>query len=73
MVFERRAEQIAGALLRTEGKWIAAFYFNNTLFRTAFGYHRVLKIATGMNGTVYRVQFVSFTEGHFRTTGPLAN
>jgi hypothetical protein len=44
---EKRAVQIAAGRVRTEGKWIAGFYFNNALFRTAAVYHRVLKIIVG--------------------------
>ncbi len=44
---EKRALQIAAGRVRTEGKWIAGFYFNNALFRTAAVYHRVLKIIVG--------------------------
>jgi hypothetical protein len=41
---EKRASQIAAGKVRTEGKWVAGFYFNNALFRTAAVYHRILKI-----------------------------
>lgn len=44
---EKRAVQIAAGRVRTEGKWVAGFYFNNVLFRTAAVYHRILKIVVG--------------------------
>jgi hypothetical protein len=44
---EKRAKRISVGEVRTDGKWIAGFYFNNALFRTAAVYHRILKIATG--------------------------
>ncbi len=44
---EKRAKRIAKGALRTDGKWVAGFYFNNGLFRTAAVYHRVLKIIIG--------------------------
>jgi hypothetical protein len=44
---EKRAAQIAAGRVRTDGKWIAGFYFNNALFRTAAVYHRILKIIVG--------------------------
>jgi hypothetical protein len=43
----QRAAQIAKGRVRTGGKWIAGFYFNNALFRTAAVYHRILKIVVG--------------------------
>jgi hypothetical protein len=42
-----RARKMAASKLRTEGKWTAGFYFNNSLFRTAAVYHRSLKAVTG--------------------------
>ena len=49
----QRAARIGAGNLRTKGLWIAGFYFNNALFRTAAVYHRVLQIAaaphTGRN------------------------
>jgi hypothetical protein len=42
-----RARKMSLSKLRTEGKWTAGFYFNNSLFRTAAVYHRSLKIVTG--------------------------
>jgi hypothetical protein len=47
-----RAARIAGGNLKTDGLWIAGFYFNNALFRTAAVYHRMLKVITGANGYV---------------------
>jgi hypothetical protein len=44
---QKRAQKIAVGQVRTDGKWIAGFYFNNALFRTAAIYHRVLKIVVG--------------------------
>lgn len=49
---EKRAAQIAVGRVRTDGKWIAGFYFNNALFRTAAVYHRFLKVITGKGGYV---------------------
>ncbi len=43
----QRAVQIAKGKVRTNGQWIAGFYFNNALFRTAAVYHRILKIVVG--------------------------
>jgi hypothetical protein len=40
----KRAARIAAGRVRTNGQWIAGFYFNNALFRTAAVYHRILKI-----------------------------
>jgi hypothetical protein len=42
-----RAAQIAKGRVRTDGQWVAGFYFNNALFRTAAVYHRILKIVVG--------------------------
>ncbi|MGD0789630.1 MAG: hypothetical protein ABR898_16775 [Terracidiphilus sp.] len=49
---KKRASQIAAGSVRTDGKWIAGFYFNDALFRTAAVYHRVLKIVVGGNDPV---------------------
>jgi hypothetical protein len=40
----QRAALIAAGDVKTDGLWIAGFYFNNALFRTAAVYHRVLKV-----------------------------
>jgi hypothetical protein len=48
----QRATRIANGNLKTDGLWIAGFYFNNALFRTAAVYHRMLKVITGANGYV---------------------
>jgi hypothetical protein len=48
----QRAARIATGNLKTDGLWIAGFYFNNALFRTAAVYHRMLKVITGANGYV---------------------
>ena len=40
----QRAARIAAGDVKTDGLWIAGFYFNNALFRTAAVYHRVLKV-----------------------------
>ena len=48
----QRAARIAAGDLKTDGLWIAGFYFNNALFRTAAVYHRMLKVITGGNGYV---------------------
>jgi len=49
----QRAARIGTGNLRTTGLWIAGFYFNNALFRTAAVYHRILQVAaaphTGRN------------------------
>ena len=43
-----RAGRMAAGHIKTDGFWIAGFYFNNALFRTAAVYHRFLKVsATG--------------------------
>jgi hypothetical protein len=47
-----RAARIAAGDLKTDGLWIAGFYFNNALFRTAAVYHRMLKVITGGTGYV---------------------
>jgi hypothetical protein len=52
----QRAERIAAGDLKTDGLWIAGFYFNNALFRTAAVYHRLLKVITGGNGYVPALQ-----------------
>jgi hypothetical protein len=43
----QRAVRISKGIVRTDGEWIAGFYFNNALFRTAAVYHRILKIVVG--------------------------
>jgi hypothetical protein len=43
----QRAARIAAGHLKRDGLWIAGFYFNNALFRTAAVYHRILKVVTG--------------------------
>lgn len=48
----QRAAKIATGSLKTDGLWIAGFYFNNALFRTAAVYHRMLKVITGTKGYV---------------------
>lgn len=42
-----RANDLASGHVRTDGKWIAGFYFNNALFRLAAIYHRELKVVAG--------------------------
>lgn len=49
---QQRAAKIAKGDLKTDGLWIAGFYFNNALFRTAAVYHRMLKVITGGAGFV---------------------
>lgn len=44
---EKRAQRIAAGKVRTDGKWVAGFYFNNALFRISAIYHRVLKSVVG--------------------------
>jgi hypothetical protein len=41
-----RAEDMSSGRVRSEGKWAAGFFFNNSLFRLAAVYHRVLKVVT---------------------------
>lgn len=43
----QRAARIAAGNVKTDGLWIAGFYFNNALFRMAAVYHRILKIVAG--------------------------
>jgi hypothetical protein len=52
----QRAARIAAGHVKTDGLWIAGFYFNNALFRTAAVYHRILKVATGTDGYVPALQ-----------------
>lgn len=52
----QRAARIAAGHVKTDGLWIAGFYFNNALFRTAAVYHRILKVATGTHGRVPALQ-----------------
>jgi hypothetical protein len=47
-----RAEQLAKGLVRTDGKWMAGFYFNSALFRLSGTYHRALTIVVGHGGDV---------------------
>lgn len=48
----QRAGRIASGHVRTDGQWIAGFYFNDALFRTASVYHRILKIVTAKDAYV---------------------
>ncbi|MGA2988913.1 MAG: hypothetical protein ABSD88_00455 [Candidatus Korobacteraceae bacterium] len=50
-----RARSMAQGRIRTDGKWTAGFYFNNTLFRLAAVYHRSLKVVTGKEETEMKV------------------
>jgi hypothetical protein len=43
--------------VKTDGFWIAGFYLNNALFRTAAVYHRILKVVTGAVDAVPPLQF----------------
>ncbi len=43
-VLQKRAEGLAEGRIRTDGKWIAGFYFNSALFRLSAVYHRLLKV-----------------------------
>jgi hypothetical protein len=52
----QRAARIATGHVKTDGLWIAGFYLNNALFRTAAVYHRILKAATGTHGSVPALQ-----------------
>ena len=45
----QRAARIGTGNLRTTGLWIAGFYFNNALFRTAAVYHRILQVAAALH------------------------
>jgi hypothetical protein len=53
---EKRAKKIASGEVRVDGKWIAGFYFNNALFRTAAVQHRILKIIVGKDNSVPKLQ-----------------
>jgi hypothetical protein len=55
----QRAARIAAGHVKTDGLWIAGFYFNNALFRTAAVYHRILKVATGTVDTVPPLQLAA--------------
>lgn len=57
----QRAAKIAGGRIKTDGLWIAGFYFNNALFRTAAVYHRMLQVATGQDGYVPALQLAALT------------
>jgi hypothetical protein len=48
-----RASDMSIRRVRTEGKWTAGFYFNNSLFRVSAIYHRALKIVTGKEKETY--------------------
>jgi hypothetical protein len=52
----QRAARIAAGYVKTDGFWIAGFYLNNALFRTAAVYHRILKVVTGKVDTVPPLQ-----------------
>jgi hypothetical protein len=53
----QRAARIAAGDVKTDGLWIAGFYFNNALFRNAAVYHRVLKVvAASAKGDVPTLQ-----------------
>jgi hypothetical protein len=56
----QRAARIAAGSIKTDGLWIAGFYFNNALFRTAAVDHRILKVITGVNGYVPVLQPIAF-------------
>lgn len=51
-----RAFQIGKGKVKTDGLWVAGFYFNNALFRIAAVYHRVLKIVTSRDEYVPSLQ-----------------
>jgi hypothetical protein len=56
----QRAARIAAGNVKTDGLWIAGFYFNNALLRTAAVYHRILKIvAAPAKGDVPTLQSVA--------------
>jgi hypothetical protein len=56
----QRAAKIGAGNIKTDGLWIAGFYFNNALFRTAAVYHRILKVVTGQDtGYVPALQLVA--------------
>jgi hypothetical protein len=48
----QRAAEIAKGRVCTRGKWIAGYYFNSALFRTAAVCHRVLQIVVGTDEKV---------------------
>src|SRR5581483_6100053 len=52
----QRAARIGAGNIKTDGLWIAGFYFNNALFRTSAVYHRILKVITGAKGYVPALQ-----------------
>src|ERR1700728_347097 len=52
----QRAARIAAGNIKTDGLWIAGVYVNTALFRTAAVYHRILKVATGVDGNVPALQ-----------------
>jgi hypothetical protein len=52
----QRAAEIAKGRVRTGGQWIAGFYFNSALFRTAAVYHRILKIVVGKDANVDKLR-----------------
>jgi hypothetical protein len=43
----RRATQLGKGKIRRDGKWMAGYHFNNTLYRIAATYHRSLQKVTG--------------------------
>jgi len=43
----KRAEHLAGGMVRTDGAWMAGFHLNSALFRMSAVYHRFLKIVVG--------------------------
>ena len=47
-----RAQDMAKCKVRTEGKWTAGFYFNNSLFRIDAVCHRGLETVTGRSDTI---------------------
>lgn len=53
---QKRAQKIAAGKVRTDGKWIAGFHFNNALFRTAAVQHRILKIIIGKDNSVPKLR-----------------
>lgn len=56
---KKRADKIAVGRVRRDGKWIAGFYFNSALFRTAAVYHRFLKVITSQNHNVPTLRAVA--------------
>ncbi len=53
---KQRALKIAAGQVKTDGLWVAGFYFNNALFRTAVVQHRILQTIVGRDESVGDLQ-----------------